>query len=82
MPTQAPKHPPMAKGKRMSVNLLRGNTDTNPNRNVVKWQGLKMKIIVRVNVLKYICKHNIVKHINPCKYSIKEGLRPLPFFTR
>ena len=82
MPSQAPKHPPIANGKRTSVKGLRGNRETIPKNRVVKWHGFKMKIIVLVNVLKYICKAKSVKQRIPYRISGIEGLRPLPVLMR
>ena len=54
--------------------------DTIPNPKVVRWHGFIIKIIVPVKDLKYSCKANRVKQINPCAYSSKEGSKPLSTF--
>jgi hypothetical protein len=35
IPTQAPKHPPIANGNKIYENLDKGRNDTSPKRNVV-----------------------------------------------
>jgi hypothetical protein len=65
MPKKAPKQLAIANGNKISVNGLTGSIETNPNHNVVTWQGFKMKIIVRVKILKYTCRTRSVKHRIP-----------------